>query len=80
MFHQIFYVVYLPSAATEKSVKDTEVKTDSTVMRSEVGNERKELTKKTFKRLQIYKSTVDSAESLIIGCVLVQIFEVHELV
>ena len=54
-------------------MKDTEVKTDSTVMQSQVGNERKELIqkKKTFKRLQIYKFTVDIDESLIIGCVLV---------
>ena len=48
MFHQIFYVIYLASTATEKSVKGTEVKTDSTVMQSEVGNERKELTKKSI--------------------------------
>ena len=56
---------------TEKSVKYTGVKTDSTVMRSQVGNERKELTKKTFKRLQIHKFTVDIAESQIKGCVLI---------
>ena len=63
---------YLPGqSVTERSVKYNGVKTDSTVMRSQVGNERKELTKKTFKRLQIYKFTVDIAESLIKGCVLV---------
>ena len=71
MFHQIFCVIYLASTVTEKSVKYTGVKTDSTVMRSQVGNERKELTKKTFKRLQIYKFTVDIAESQIKGCVLI---------
>ena len=42
------YVIYLATTAMEKSVKDTEVKTDSTVMQSEVGNERKELTKKNI--------------------------------
>ena len=52
-------------------MKYTGVKTDSTVMRSQVGNERKELTKKTFKRLQIYKFTVDIAESQIKGRVLI---------
>ena len=71
MFHQIFCVIYLASTVTEKSVKYTGVKTDSTVMRSQVGNERKELTKKTFKRLQIHKFTVDIAESQIKGCVLI---------
>ena len=38
---------------TEKSVKDTEVKTDSTVMQSQEGNERKELIKK--KHLKDFK-------------------------
>ena len=32
MFHQIFYIIYLASTVTEKSLKDTDVKTDSTVM------------------------------------------------
>ena len=48
MFHQIFYNLFSPSTLTEKSVKDTEVKTDSTVMQSQVGNERKELIKKNI--------------------------------
>ena len=41
-----YFIIYLASTLTEKSVKDTEVKTDSTVMQSQVGNERKELIQK----------------------------------
>ena len=29
MFHEIFYIIYLASTVTEKSFKDTNVKTDS---------------------------------------------------